>query len=178
MFIITRGYCDMVAYIFDFVCSSRAPLLTYSLTLIPAYISNYMPSKVWDEITNPFPEFNGSTGEVWEWISNIIPFLKINEVIIFPFWSLKNGCWSPAPFQCQNTNISFYFASNNTTSERLPNEKTAGSTPLGYTGVSYQTLWVSATGPIKGKLQRLLRINTDRNLQLLDAKLRILEYKT
>ena len=27
-----------------------------------------MSSKVWDEITNPFPKFNGSTVEVWEWI--------------------------------------------------------------------------------------------------------------
>ena len=28
-----------------------------------------MPSKVWDEITYPFPNFNGATVEVWEWIS-------------------------------------------------------------------------------------------------------------
>ena len=28
-----------------------------------------MPSKVWDEITYPFPKFNGCTAEVWEWIS-------------------------------------------------------------------------------------------------------------
>ena len=32
-----------------------------------------MPSKVWDEITYPFPNFNGVTVEVWEWISNFIP---------------------------------------------------------------------------------------------------------
>ena len=29
--------------------------------------------KMWDEITYPFPNFNGCTVEVWEWISNIIP---------------------------------------------------------------------------------------------------------
>ena len=29
--------------------------------LIPAWISNLMPSKVWDEITYPFPNFNGCT---------------------------------------------------------------------------------------------------------------------
>ena len=31
----------------------------------PAWISNHKPSKVWDEITYPFPNFNGCTGEVW-----------------------------------------------------------------------------------------------------------------
>ena len=28
---------------------------------------------MWDEITYPFPYFNGVTVEVWEWISNLIP---------------------------------------------------------------------------------------------------------
>ena len=31
-----------------------------------------MFSKVWNEITYPFPDFNGYTVEVWEWISNFI----------------------------------------------------------------------------------------------------------
>ena len=31
-----------------------------------------MYSKVWDEITYPFPNFNGVTVEVWEWISDVI----------------------------------------------------------------------------------------------------------
>ena len=31
-----------------------------------------MLNKVWDEITYPFPNFNGCTIEVWEWISNFI----------------------------------------------------------------------------------------------------------
>ena len=30
------------------------------------------PYAVWDEITYPFPNFNGFTVEVWEWISNFI----------------------------------------------------------------------------------------------------------
>ena len=30
----------------------------HGLTLIPAWISNYMPSKMCDEISNPFPNFN------------------------------------------------------------------------------------------------------------------------
>ena len=32
-----------------------------------------MCSEVWDEITHPFPNFNGCAVEVWEWISNFIP---------------------------------------------------------------------------------------------------------
>ena len=31
-----------------------------------------MPSKMWDEITDPFPNFNIIV-EVWEWISYFIP---------------------------------------------------------------------------------------------------------
>ena len=31
-----------------------------------------MPIKALYEITNPFPNFNGGTVEVWEWISNFI----------------------------------------------------------------------------------------------------------
>ena len=35
-----------------------------------------MPSKVWDEITYPFLNFNGATVEVKEWISNFIPHIN------------------------------------------------------------------------------------------------------
>ena len=46
-----------------------------------------MLSEVWDEITYlfEFPNFNGATVEVWEWMSNFIP-LFIMDVII-------NSCW-------------------------------------------------------------------------------------
>ena len=30
---------------------------------------------MWDEIPHPFPNFNGATVEVWEWISDLIPHL-------------------------------------------------------------------------------------------------------
>ena len=30
--------------------------------------SSYINYKVWDEITYPFPNFNGTTVEVWEWL--------------------------------------------------------------------------------------------------------------
>ena len=36
----------------------------HGLTLIPAWISNHIHYKVWDEITYPFLNFNGCTVEV------------------------------------------------------------------------------------------------------------------
>ena len=44
-------------------CFSRSNLL------IPAWISNHIYYKVWDVITYPFPNFNGATVEVWEWVN-------------------------------------------------------------------------------------------------------------
>ena len=40
------------------------------LTLILAWISNNIHCKLWGEINNPFPTFNGATVEVWWWISS------------------------------------------------------------------------------------------------------------
>ena len=60
-------------------------LYSHGLTLIPAWISNYMPSKMWDEITYPFPNFNGATVEVWERKSNLIPHYII-EAITYLCW--------------------------------------------------------------------------------------------
>ena len=34
--------------------SSRGPFYKYGLTLIPAFLSNHMPSQAWDEITYLF----------------------------------------------------------------------------------------------------------------------------
>ena len=65
-------------------CIATAPRGAF-LTLIPAWISNYIPSDVWDEITYPFTNFNGATIEVWEWISNFIqPFIMV--AITYPCW--------------------------------------------------------------------------------------------
>ena len=86
----------------------------HELTLIPAWISNHMPSKMWDEIihpfpnsngctvevnglvvwdtiTYPFPNFNGVTIKVWERICNFIPQFII-DIIAYPCWkSQTNG---------------------------------------------------------------------------------------
>ena len=55
--------------------------------IVPAWISNHTPSKVWDGITYPFLNFNGCTVEVWEWISNFIPHI-IMGVITYPCWTM------------------------------------------------------------------------------------------
>ena len=41
-----------------------SPFYESGFTLIPACISNYIHFKVWDEITYPFLNFNGTTIEV------------------------------------------------------------------------------------------------------------------
>ena len=34
---------------------------------------------MWDEITNPFPYFNGAAFEVWDWIINIILYIMSKQ---------------------------------------------------------------------------------------------------
>ena len=43
-----------------------------------------MPSKLWDEMTYSFPNFNGVTVEVWEGIVNFIPHFMM-YVITYSF---------------------------------------------------------------------------------------------
>ena len=43
---------------------TSGPFYEHGLTLIPAWISNYIHYNVWDEITYPFLNFNGVTVEV------------------------------------------------------------------------------------------------------------------
>ena len=47
--------------------TSRGPF-----TLTPAWMDDYSHYHAWDEITYPFPNFNGCTVEIWEWISNLM----------------------------------------------------------------------------------------------------------
>ena len=45
-----------------------------------------MRSKIWDKITYQFPNFNGTTVEVWKWVSNFVPHF-IMDVITYPITS-------------------------------------------------------------------------------------------
>ena len=47
----------------------------HGLTLISAWTSYHIHYKLWHEITYPFPNFNGTAVEVWEWVSDFIPHL-------------------------------------------------------------------------------------------------------
>ena len=55
-----------VMYLYDSgpVFIKRTDVLLHGLTLIPAWINNYIHYKMWDEITYPFLNFNGCTVEV------------------------------------------------------------------------------------------------------------------
>ena len=43
---------------------TSGPFYKHGLTLIPAWISNHMPNRVWGKITYAFLNFNGATVEV------------------------------------------------------------------------------------------------------------------
>ena len=64
---------------------SWGAIYQHGLILITAWISNYIHYKVWDEIIYPFPNFNGATVEVWEWINDFIPHFP-GHVITYPCW--------------------------------------------------------------------------------------------
>ena len=71
-------YCHCTEYWIGSSSSAwhHGPLLLFylhGLTLTPAWINDYIHYKVWDGITYPFPNINGSTVEVWEWNSNFTP---------------------------------------------------------------------------------------------------------
>ena len=64
---------------------SWGPFCSHYLSLIWVWKNSQTPSKVWDEVTYSFQNFNGCTVEVWEWLSNFIPYF-IMDVITYPCW--------------------------------------------------------------------------------------------
>ena len=61
--------------------------------MITTGISNHMSSNVWDENTYPFPNVNGATVEVFEWITNFTSHI-IMDVIAYPCRDeSKRGLW-------------------------------------------------------------------------------------
>ena len=63
---ILKSCTDALIWFMWFQCTlAGAPF-----TNMTAWISNHIHYKMWDEMTYPFPKFNGATVEVWEWISN------------------------------------------------------------------------------------------------------------
>ena len=61
---------------------------------------------MWDEITNPFPNFNGAAVEVWEWISSLIP-LFIGPMITYPLGQIIDcRLFSAKPLTWTNADLS------------------------------------------------------------------------
>ena len=80
-----RQHCNDRGATEIWIWRPRDPFYLCGLTLIPAWISNYIHYKVGDEITYPFLNFNGATVEVKEWISNFISHFT-GHVITYPCW--------------------------------------------------------------------------------------------
>ena len=57
---------------------------------------------MWNEITNSFPNFNGTTVDVWEWISNFIPH------VLLVVWLLIRAGIEVNPRQSQIAQIAFF----------------------------------------------------------------------
>ena len=46
---------------------------------------NPMRNELWDDITDPLPNFNCCTGQVYDWMNDFIPHFMI-DVITYPFY--------------------------------------------------------------------------------------------
>ena len=80
-------YSKKYAHDWNFVviCCNITPPSDHGLTLTPAWVFYYIYYDMWDEMTYPFPNFNGYTVEVWEWISIFIPHFA-GHVITYSCW--------------------------------------------------------------------------------------------
>ena len=79
------NFAQSTAVIFQSPLFPGTPVTNMDLTLIPAYMNNYINCEVRYEIIYSFPNFNGATVAVWEWISNFSQHF-IGHVITYPCW--------------------------------------------------------------------------------------------
>ena len=68
----------VVIYIF------QGPICLYGITLIPAWVRNYIHYKIWYKIIYLFPNTNGRNIDIWEWITNSIPQLTQHVITCHP----------------------------------------------------------------------------------------------
>ena len=69
-----------------------------------------MPGKVWDEITYPFPNFNGCTVEVGDCISNVIAHIIMDDItypccLMDPNFAITVPADDQAPFSTRSVMI-------------------------------------------------------------------------
>ena len=82
---ITRcDYSYMLYYSIHDASNREGPFFLTPNKFNPS-INNHIPSKMWDEISYLFPNFNCATVEVWERIKKIIPHF-IMDVITCTSW--------------------------------------------------------------------------------------------
>ena len=87
-YVLARGANLWALIFYVIIITSRRPGATFTkmdYRLTPAWISDEMPSKVWDAITYPLPNLNSCTFEVWEGIENFILHF-IRSVMIIILW--------------------------------------------------------------------------------------------
>ena len=64
-----------------YIANPCSPFYKHGLTLILAWINNYILYNMLDEITYPFPNFNGCAIEVWELINNFVPHFWVYDFL-------------------------------------------------------------------------------------------------
>ena len=77
---------------------------------------------MWDEVTYPFPNFNGCAVEVWEWIRNFTPHFT-GQVITDPCWVKMTPCQSKGSQKYVKCCGSLRYSSNEWNSEVLINKE-------------------------------------------------------
>ena len=82
-----------------FTVDRWGPFYLHGWTLIPAGISNHKPSKMWDEITYPFPivyveTFEGAECVISHFIMDVIPYPYVHVIRnTFNFICIPHGTW-------------------------------------------------------------------------------------
>ena len=83
-----------ISGILNWHIESWCPFYKHKLTLIAAWVNNYIHYQVWDEITYPIPKLDGCTtvplkfgngiSDFWEKISDLISHFS-GHVITYPY---------------------------------------------------------------------------------------------
>ena len=94
---------DVVAFTVLFPKYLRGPSYWHGLTLIPAWISNHINSKVWDEITYLFPDFNIVDNESGPG-STKVSIISADDLV-----ECVSACsWTIICIKCANTDVEMF----------------------------------------------------------------------
>ena len=89
--------------------ATRGLFYWHGVTLIPRWISNHMPSKVWGEITYLYPNFNSCAFEVWNvtlhFIKNVITLSTLRIKLIHVN---KRSPWDSHPMTSKLRHMASY----------------------------------------------------------------------